>query len=804
MLKPIFSNKLISALNQIQKARDTNKLVVFAGSGVSAPSGIPTWKPFCEKMITALSNPKSLIEEKDPLKLAQLLYNELGDKLYNDFVRSELLYNKTTYNQLHSSVLSLKPAHIVTTNYDDHFDQVINQDSLSYSVVKKDQDLPYSDFHNLVVKMHGDFNELNMVLKEDDYLNYSSNFPLIEGFVKALFTNHTILFIGYSFSDIDLKAILQSVKRILGEHTPPAYIFLPNKISLNEIKYLENKGLVPIHSDLVTFENHREQPFSGKDYEVSSPWSTLFTEEMNTKFDFFEETLAFLKFLADFNEFNFSLSNQSIFQQTINSFKRFEGILSVDKMAIPRIFPFNKYNTICFNNTLYTSNSDIHTLIDTFGDILGFMDGKYVGSVQSSYTEEEMEQINGFIFYLNKAGIYYLRKNAYFDDSKLLIIGSPNTFPEKINKSFLINQYHYSFDFYGLANILESYNLPIYSAWSHDDYIYNLTIAYFYFKFGDFINSWNILEKARQSAKRSSNHIVYFVIIVCLEKLAKHIFQYSPYLNNELKKGVTYDLDKICEGLPVDDDIRIALRAIKNLEHNFSEYAILKDRCQTLEMVTEGIMESFIDENSDFETTMMLISFVVRNTNTNNITDLFSRKDSLNAELLQNFFELSFRKILEDPVENKNTWFSTLTGLIPQYILDGYAINLYYLIEKFDIQQLELTLPQDLSSKIVQLYSKFLKIFDSQSRSKQILGVYDRGYIKNINSNFILIFSIISVEDEYAITIFEYLFIHFNKKQFFDCIEPYALKIYCERYSKLLDKQKVTKLSQRYEFELKL
>jgi len=57
--------------------------------------------------------------------------------------------------------------------------------------------------------MHGDINELNdIVLKEEDYLNYSQKHILIETFIKSLLVDHTFLFIGYSLKDYNLKLII--------------------------------------------------------------------------------------------------------------------------------------------------------------------------------------------------------------------------------------------------------------------------------------------------------------------------------------------------------------------------------------------------------------------------------------------------------------------------------------------------------------------------------------------------------------------------------------------------------------------
>jgi hypothetical protein len=54
--------------------------------------------------------------------------------------------------------------------------------------------------------MHGDLKKKNFVLKEDDYLNYSSNFKLIDTMVKSIFSTNTVVFIGYGLSSILLHS----------------------------------------------------------------------------------------------------------------------------------------------------------------------------------------------------------------------------------------------------------------------------------------------------------------------------------------------------------------------------------------------------------------------------------------------------------------------------------------------------------------------------------------------------------------------------------------------------------------------
>ena len=47
------------------------------------------------------------------------------------------------------------------------------------------------------MKLHGDLINKNFVLKEEDYLNYSDNFKLIETLAKSIFSTNTVVFIGY-------------------------------------------------------------------------------------------------------------------------------------------------------------------------------------------------------------------------------------------------------------------------------------------------------------------------------------------------------------------------------------------------------------------------------------------------------------------------------------------------------------------------------------------------------------------------------------------------------------------------------
>ena len=194
-------NTNIAHLIKLHKAYKQGRLVVFVGAGVSANSGVPTWG----KLIKALKNdlPNNFENEKDDLKVAQIYKDSHGYKNYFEKVRDILKDGRATYNPIHQSILELNPIHIITTNYDDLIEQAIQADCKQYEVIARDGDLPYYRYPNKLVKMHGDFKSGNIVLTEEDYYNYSSRFPLIRSFVTSLFTTNLVLFVGFSFNDLN-------------------------------------------------------------------------------------------------------------------------------------------------------------------------------------------------------------------------------------------------------------------------------------------------------------------------------------------------------------------------------------------------------------------------------------------------------------------------------------------------------------------------------------------------------------------------------------------------------------------------
>lgn len=199
---------------------------VFAGAGLSRPSGFVDWKGLLRPLASDIG--LNVDKEHDLLSLAQFYKNKKGD---GSSVSQEILnaFSKDVNLNDNIKILSRLPIYTYwTTNYDELLESGIREAHRKPDVKSDFKRLPITlhDRDAVVYKMHGDVNDpADAVLTKSDYEQYSSNYPMFRTVLESDIVSKTFLFIGFSFEDPNFDYILGQVHLLLGEEVREHFCF---------------------------------------------------------------------------------------------------------------------------------------------------------------------------------------------------------------------------------------------------------------------------------------------------------------------------------------------------------------------------------------------------------------------------------------------------------------------------------------------------------------------------------------------------------------------------------------------------
>ena len=246
------------SVSQIKKSIKENSLILFVGAGISANSNLPTWGELIQSFKKELDLPND--DSNDYLRVAQYYYDTFGKNQYTKKIE-EVFSSKGTSkpNELHTLIEKIAPKHIITTNYDSLLEDQFESGLLKYNVVAEDKDIPYTSSERYLIKMHGDFSKKNIVLKEDDYLDYALNFPMVSTLIQSLIMNHTLLFVGYSLGDSTFNSIFRLIQNTFKLDAKFAYFYTPEEPSMIIREYYKKQGIIIISNNMC-FDASEEVP----------------------------------------------------------------------------------------------------------------------------------------------------------------------------------------------------------------------------------------------------------------------------------------------------------------------------------------------------------------------------------------------------------------------------------------------------------------------------------------------------------------------------------------------------------------
>ncbi|MBU3218267.1 SIR2 family protein (plasmid) [Clostridium estertheticum] len=200
------------------------KLVPFMGAGCSA-SMMPDWDTLSREMSEQLG----LTEIDDNLKIAQKYVDTLGRDNFCAFLRSKLeisdFDDETGY--IHLIVMNMGVSSIYTTNQDNVMEKAYQKYGKNYRAIIQLEDFAETKLsEQLYIKFHGDLNyPESIVFTQEDYerrINEPQNALDIR--LRSDLLAKNLLFIGYSFRDINIQQMFTELQKAFYGKLPTSYM----------------------------------------------------------------------------------------------------------------------------------------------------------------------------------------------------------------------------------------------------------------------------------------------------------------------------------------------------------------------------------------------------------------------------------------------------------------------------------------------------------------------------------------------------------------------------------------------------
>ncbi len=235
-----------------------DKVMLFVGAGISKNVGLPSWGDLIDKLSESCGISPELFEcygeflslaefyeyyDKDLFRLKKWMKDKWK-------VTPEMIDDST----VHEKILDLDFPIIYTTNYDECLEKLYEYNSKVYRKISKVEDLKEIKAEETqIIKFHGDYNtDSPLVLTESSYFKRMDFESPLDIKLRSDILTKSILFIGYSLSDINMRYILYKLDKLWRESgsekdRPRAYIFLTTPNIVQE-SILERWGITPIIS----------------------------------------------------------------------------------------------------------------------------------------------------------------------------------------------------------------------------------------------------------------------------------------------------------------------------------------------------------------------------------------------------------------------------------------------------------------------------------------------------------------------------------------------------------------------------
>jgi hypothetical protein len=233
------------------------RCILFAGAGVSMSVGLPSWGQLIDHMrdeldLDPMASNAGYQTLAEYYRLRQGSIGALRSWMDRTWSVSE---DRVRSSAVHRLIVGLGFPIVYTTNYDNNLEVAYQLHGRDFVKIVNARDLARAAGGlPQIIKFHGDFeDDQSLVIAETDYFDRLAFDSPLDIKFRSDTLGRTILFVGYSMSDLNIRFLLHRLWRMWRDSgrekdRPPSFVFVPTRDAVRDA-VLEQWGISVLSND---------------------------------------------------------------------------------------------------------------------------------------------------------------------------------------------------------------------------------------------------------------------------------------------------------------------------------------------------------------------------------------------------------------------------------------------------------------------------------------------------------------------------------------------------------------------------
>ncbi|MGY6160479.1 SIR2 family protein [Paraburkholderia strydomiana] len=239
----------MSVYFEIAYAAASESLTLFTGTGFSkslTEGRAPSWQQLLEYICNSHEASAPLVQALFPVagqhsltleeaaQAIQIQLKNAGRDMHVEVAEAIKLLELSGDNTATAAFFKANPLNVITTNYDKLVEKLVeNQNCLSFA---PGLPIPRSVAHTNVYHVHGSVDSpKDMVVTADDYFRFINAESFFSRKLSTVLHEETVVILGYSLGDTNLKAILSDYRGYSRKHLIGGNIFFVSRAPVSQL-----------------------------------------------------------------------------------------------------------------------------------------------------------------------------------------------------------------------------------------------------------------------------------------------------------------------------------------------------------------------------------------------------------------------------------------------------------------------------------------------------------------------------------------------------------------------------------------